>query len=274
MKATIIHTPDIVEMARECATRVAHFTNLRPELVEADSRFTAHRLKLEVFQWQSEPVWLVDADLWFIAPCVLPVPAGPVIYGNPDNSIINRERYAGTRVEVGHAFNTSLIGLDPTCREVREALEDASAMQAERYGPEPVEDERFFNIAFSRPGLTLCRLSTRFNWCGTEPPASTVAVHAASRRDKMTWLREVVGFCPSAGTERQWCAMVRGQATRASRSSGLRAAAAQRTNPTHRARKSGERHKLENPRGKTLEAIYRRCLQWLCSAGLITNHAM
>ena len=197
MKALIIHTPDIVEMARECATRVAHFTNLRPELVEADSRFTAHRLKLEAFQWQSEPVWLVDADLWFIAPCVLPVPSGPVIYGNPDNSIINRERYAGTKVEISHAFNTSLIGLDPTCREVREALEDASAMQAGQYGPEPVEDEKFFNIAVSRPGLTLCRLSTRFNWCGTEPPASTVAVHAASRRDKMAWLREVAGFCPN-----------------------------------------------------------------------------
>lgn len=193
MKALIIHTPDFVEMARECATRVAHFTNLRPELVEADSRFTAHRLKIDLPRLATEPVWLVDADLWFIAPAVLPVPAGPVIYGSPDNSVINRERYSGTKVEIGHAFNTSLIGLDPTCREVREALEAAAEMQAERYGPEPVEDEKFFNIAVSRPSLTLCRLSTRFNWCGTEPPASTVAVHAASRRDKLAWLREVAG---------------------------------------------------------------------------------
>lgn len=193
MKAFIVYTPDIKELAEECRDRVLRFTNIKAvELLAADTRFAAHRMKLEAWQWFGGPTWVVDADLWFLQSCILPVPDGPVIFGNPDNSPITKEKYWGTVVEIGHAINTSLVGADCSNEKMQGAILEAMSLQADRYGESPVTDEKFFNEAISKQPLVIARLSTRFNWCGINPPARTFAVHAASEPDKLQWLREAV----------------------------------------------------------------------------------
>jgi len=191
MKAFIVYTDDIKEMALECQERLLRFTNIKEvELLAADTRFSAHKIKLEAWQWYGGPTWMLDADLWFLQPCVLPVPGGPVVFGNPDNSPLAKEKYKNTPVEVGHAINTSLVGVDCSNEMMQEAVKWAILMQISRYRDEPVEDERFLNEAISTHPLVIARLSTRFNWCGNNPPARTFAVHAASQPDKLQWLRE------------------------------------------------------------------------------------
>lgn len=193
MKAFIVYTPDIKEMAEECRERVLRFTNVKEvELLVADARFSAHKIKLEAWQWYGGPTWMLDADLWFLQPCVLPVPDGPVVFGNPDNSPLAKEKYKSTPVEVGHAINTSLVGADCGNGMLQEAVWWAMLKQTDKYKDEPVEDERFFNEAISTHRLVIARLSTRFNWCGINPPANAFAVHAASQQNKLEWLREAV----------------------------------------------------------------------------------
>lgn len=195
MKAFIVYTPDIKEMAEECRDRVLQFTNIKEvdiNVIGASKKTDAHLLKLEVWRFAGAPAWIIDADLWFLQPCVLPEPRGPVVFGNPDNSPITKTKYAGTIVEIGHAINTSLVGADVTNQLFAESVEYAQALQQQKYGSTPLEDEKFFNVALVVFDLVVARLSTRFNWCGQNPPANAFAVHAASQSSKLEWLREAV----------------------------------------------------------------------------------
>ena len=193
MKAFIVYTPDIKEMALECQERLLRFTNLKDiNVIGVGKKTDAHLLKLEVWRFAKSPTWMIDADLWFLQPCVLPEPRGPVVFGNPDNSPIIKTKYAGTTVELGQAINTSLVGADSTDSLFQQAVEYAQALQQQKYGSTPLEDEKFFNIAIIVFDLVIARLSTRFNWCGLNPPANVLAVHAASQPNKLQWLREAV----------------------------------------------------------------------------------
>lgn len=193
MKAFIVYTPDIKEMAEECHRRLVSLTNLNEaELLAAGSRHEAHRMKLEAWQWYGGPTWVVDADLWFLQKCSLPQPEGSVVFGNPDNSPLTKEKYKHTCVEIGHAINTSLVGADCGNEMLQAAVRWAMLLQAGRYCDKPLADEKFFNEAISTHPLVIARLSTRFNWCGDNPPARTIAVHAASQSNKLEWLRGAV----------------------------------------------------------------------------------
>lgn len=193
MKAFIVYTDDIKEMALECQERLLRFTNLKDiNVLRVNTQPEAHKLKLEVWKFAASPAWVVDADLWFLQPCVLPEPRGCVVFGNPDNSPLTKTKYAGTTVELGHAINTSLVGADATNQLFVESIEYAQTLQQQKYGSAPLEDEKFFNVAATVFDLVIARLSTRFNWCGLNPRADILAVHAASQPNKLQWLREAV----------------------------------------------------------------------------------
>ena len=193
MTAFIVYTCEIVDMAEECHDRVLRFTNVNEvSLIHVSSKTDAHFLKLEIWKRAKGPAWVVDADLWFLQPCVLPEPRGPVVFGNPDNSPLVEAKYTGTIVELGHAINTSLVGADGSNNLFMESVAYAQALQEAKYGGKPLEDEKFFNVAVTVSNLVIARLSTRFNWCGIDPLANTLAVHAASQSNKLEWLREAV----------------------------------------------------------------------------------
>lgn len=198
MKAFIVYTPDIKEMAEECCERVMRFTNIKGvEMVSTKNKngakISPYSVKLQAWQTFKEPMWLVDADLWFLQPCFLPEPKGPVIFGNPDNSPLVKEKYKLHPIETGHAINTSLVGADCNDPRFQEAIKLAAVWQGQDHGYSQAPfDEFYFNAVTYQRDLTIARLSTRFNWCGINPPARTFAVHAASQPDKIQWLREAV----------------------------------------------------------------------------------
>lgn len=198
MKAFIVYTPDIKEMAEECRDRVLRFTNIKEvemlsTKLKGGFKITPYSMKLQAWKTFKDPMWLVDADLWFLQPCFLPEPQGPVIFGNPDNSPLVKEKYKLRPIENGHAINTSLVGADCSDPKFQEAMQSAIEWQGQDHGHAAAPyDEFYFNVVTYQRGLTIARLSTRFNWCGINPPARTFAVHAASQPDKLQWLREAV----------------------------------------------------------------------------------
>lgn len=197
MKAFIVYTPDIKEMAEECRDRVLRFTNIKEVEMLSTSLKGGHKIspysmKLRAWQAFKEPMWLVDADLWFLQPCVLPEPRGPVIFGNPDNSPLVKEKYKLFPIENGHAINTSLVGADCSDPKFQEAVKLAATWQRQDHMGEAPYDEFYFNAVMHQRELVIARLSTRFNWCGDNPPARTIAVHAASQSNKLEWLRGAV----------------------------------------------------------------------------------
>lgn len=191
-----IATPDTLPCAEECLRRALHFgifqdkSSVKTELVRVESKAEAHIAKIAHWRFLDEPAWFFDADCWMVRRAHIPVPPPGVLIGNPDNT-------PGTKYDAyedfikAHAINTSLVGACAPCPPVRRMAEEALEMQREVYGTSPTEDEKFLNVAIQRSDLMVARLSTRWNWCGENPPENVIAIHAAGRTDKFEWLTRV-----------------------------------------------------------------------------------
>jgi hypothetical protein len=191
-----IATPGMEQCAEECLRRALRFRgNCAGELcsahvVRVGSKTEAHAAKLTHWLELDKPAWFVDADCWMVSKAQIPVPPPGLVMGNPDNTPGGKySKYEGFDNRM--AINTSLVGAHGSCWDFREVVADAIRMQREEYGATPREDEKFLNVAAQRSDLMVARLSTRWNWCGENPPANTIAIHAAGRPDKFEWLTRV-----------------------------------------------------------------------------------
>lgn len=191
-----IATPDMERCAEECLRRVLHFRGdcaggvYSAHVVRVKNKAEAHAAKLTHWFDLDKPAWFIDADCWMVCKAQIPVPSPGLVLGNPDNATGDRYlKYEGFDTKM--AINTSLVGADGFCREFKKVVAEAIRMQREDYGATPNEDEKYLNVAVQRSLLMVARLSTRWNWCGENPPANTIAIHAAGRPDKFDWLTRV-----------------------------------------------------------------------------------
>lgn len=186
MRGFIITTPDYTLMAREAASRVRNYGGLTEvSLYFVETKSDCHKEKLAKFLTYNEPVWLLDADWWMIRECLLPECKGSVILGAPNN---NSSTLTG--VDNSMALCSCLISLDMGNEVCRNVVKLAIEKQEKAFPSGEVKaDEKFLvEAALNCPQMTAGRLSTNFNWCGDNPPAEVIAVHAAGRKDKHNWL--------------------------------------------------------------------------------------
>lgn len=191
MRAYTIATPDNIEMASECEARVLKFCGVDHfDIHPADDRHDAYVKKLTLWLTYHEPIWFVDADMWFRRSAVLPEPHGPLIIGapadSPDQSIPRPEGF-----NLKMLLCSSLIGMDMGNQVCRDVVSDAIYLQEERYPSQTAKyDGWFLNLAANRSHqIMISRLSNLWNWCNEKPPEMARNIHAASRTGKLEWLR-------------------------------------------------------------------------------------
>lgn len=174
-------------MAKESARRIMGYGGLEEVAIHiVATKSDCHREKLTKFLTYHEPVWVIDADLWFTRECVLPKCEGSVMIGAPNNNpstLVN--------VDKSMALCSCLISMDMWNSACRNVVEAAIENQRKAFPDgEFKADEKFLvEAALTHPQMTVARLSTNFNWCGDNPPLDVVAIHAAGRKDKLAWLR-------------------------------------------------------------------------------------
>jgi hypothetical protein len=142
------------------------------------------------------PVWLADADLWFIRPYKLPVIQGDVIVGalnehGPLDEVMGG-KFAGLDFKIRDTFNLSLVSLDmgsPVMRAcVQKALEYLDDFFADKT---PNHAEVFLNRSARDYGVMVARMSNYLNWCGNQHISpKAIAIHAAEQPNKLKWLEE------------------------------------------------------------------------------------
>lgn len=191
MRAFTIATPDNIPMAVECEKRVLHFCGVDHfDIHAAKDRHEAYVMKLTTWLKYQEPVWFVDADMWMRRPAQLPLVQGPLIIGapadSPDTSIPRPESF-----NMRMLLCSSLIGMDMSNQVCRDVIADALYLQEERFPNKMAKyDGWFLNLAATRSHLLMiCRLGCQWNWCGDKPPDMARNIHAASRPNKLQWLK-------------------------------------------------------------------------------------
>lgn len=195
MRGFVVTTLEYIPMAQEAAARAVKYGGLTDvQIYPVSSKSDCHREKLGKFLNYNEPVWLIDADWWMVRECALPECRGSVIVGAPNNN-------PSTIVDVDKsmALCSCLISLDTGNEVCRKVIRDAIERQTKAYPSGEIKaDEKFLvEAALTCSQITVCRLSTNFNWCGDNPPKEVVAVHAADRKDKLEWLARQVGIEPT-----------------------------------------------------------------------------
>jgi len=183
-------TPDMMSMAEEASRRIQFYGGVYTCIFEASTKQECHRMKLASWLEFRGPAWHFDSDLFMLRNCAIGQPCNEILIGNPDNA--PGGKYHGTCVDPTHAINSSLVGMDMSQARMRNLVKRSMEIQLEISGPDPVEDERFLNMAAWESPLMISRLSTRWNWCSISPPKDAIAVHAASQEDKMKWLEQAV----------------------------------------------------------------------------------
>lgn len=183
-------TPDMMEMAEEAARRIQFYGGVSTCIFPATTKQECHRMKLASWLEFRGPAWHFDSDLFMLQKCAIGQPSHEILIGNPDDA--PGGKYGGTCVDHKQAINSSLVGMDMSQARMRDLVKRAMAIQLEISGSDPVEDERFLNIAAWERPLMISRLSTRWNWCSVNPPKNAIAVHAASQPNKLEWLNKAI----------------------------------------------------------------------------------
>jgi hypothetical protein len=191
MRAIILHSQDAeyTEMAQECARRLKKYAGIRKRsFIETGSKNDAHFKKIECLLEFREPVVLVDADWWLVQACAIPEPSGTVVIAAPCHGVDHF--YKGTCVPPLASFCSCLVALDMSNEAIREVIKDAMERQRRASAKEALIDEWFLNTAlYDRPSVTVCCLSSSWNWCAQNYHERVVAVHAAGRTNKLNWLK-------------------------------------------------------------------------------------
>lgn len=190
MIAWTTSTPDMMAMAKEAARRIQFYGGVYTCIFEAPTKQECHRMKLASWLEFRGPAWHFDSDLFMLRQCAICQPSHEMLIGNPDNA--PGGKYKGTCVDSTQAINSSLVGMDMSQKRMRDLVKRAMDIQLEIAGPDPIEDERFLNMAAWESPLMISRLSTRWNWCSINPPKDAIAVHAASQTNKLEWLNQAV----------------------------------------------------------------------------------
>jgi hypothetical protein len=145
----------------------------------------AHAAKID-FLLNAKYQWFIDADLFFVQHVFMPRASGCTLIGLPNNTP-NKAKYQERPTH--HLICSGLFSVDQGDAVIKLMAENARDLWDKH--SRPLEDERFINIAAMQCNVPILRLSTDWNWCGDNPPESVVAIHAAGRKDKYQWLKQV-----------------------------------------------------------------------------------
>lgn len=199
-KFSIVYSTDGVWpfLAQEAANRAKRFCNASSiNMIGVNANQVLKRRFLALMEFDG-PVWMMDADLWFVRPCKLPVVKGPIIIGSPNEHApldnIMTGKFDGLDFKVRETFNLSLVSLDMSNKLIRECVSRALILLNEFFVEKtPTHAEVFLNQAARELGIIVARLPHYLNWCGnTHISSKAIALHAAEQANKLEWLNQGV----------------------------------------------------------------------------------
>lgn len=194
-KGFIVTTLDQMDIAIEARDRALKYADIDCKIIEATCKEQAHELKLSTFlSYHNEEVYLVDNDLYFLKETLLPKPQPGEICATNSIGIEIEKRCKNFNLIYDKYFCSCLVGafVDDGFKDlIRYALEMRS--QTKR----TYKDELFFNISAQKSNFNLNVIDIFHNFCAIptlESVDDIVAVHAAQRENKSTWLGEALTF--------------------------------------------------------------------------------
>jgi len=195
---SIIHSTDgeWPLMAQEAADRVSRFCGPLSVVNEAFTSNNVIRSRFKSILQYDRPIWMMDADLWFVRHYKLPVVSGEIIIGSlnehaPADTVLGG-KFKGLDFKTRDTFNLSLVSLDMGSERIRKCVQMAIAYLDDYFGDSvPSHAEVFLNRSARELGIMVARMSNYLNWCGNKNIShKTIALHAAEQKNKLQWLRE------------------------------------------------------------------------------------
>jgi hypothetical protein len=185
-------------IAQEASNRVSRFCGPLSVISESFDPKDVIRARFTSLLKFDRPVWMMDADLWFVKPYTLPVISGDVIIGSlnehaPADTVLGG-KFKGLDFKTRDTFNLSLVSLDMGSEKIRQCVQMAIIYMDEHFGKDvPNHAEVFLNRSARELGIMVARMSNYLNWCGNQNIShKTIALHAAEQKNKLQWLREGV----------------------------------------------------------------------------------